>query len=286
MKRILVTGSGGQLGSELCRQLGQRAIPIDVDRLDITSEEQVHRIIEQLRPDCVINTAAYTAVDKAETDSQRCLAVNRDGVRYLADATRDAGARLVQISTDYVFGRQPVEARPWKEEDQPHPAGVYAQSKLAGEVEAASNPNHLIVRSCGLYGRPGPTATGNFVATMLRLGRERPSVRVVNDQRCTPTWVPELAATICFLTGHDLTGIVHVTNRGETTWFEFAGEIFRVAGIPCQVEPISSAEYGSPVPRPPYSVLDTSKYDASGGPKMSNWRDALRSYLLSDRNER
>jgi dTDP-4-dehydrorhamnose reductase len=279
--RILVTGSGGQLGSELCRQLGSRAIPIDVDGMDITSQADVQRVLSNLQPDCVVNSAAYTAVDKAESDAERCFRVNVTGVSHLAIATAALNARLIQISTDYVFGHPNHENRPWTESDEPAPRGVYAISKREGELAAAANPNHLVIRSCGLYGKPGPTATGNFVTTMLRLGRERPVVRVVSDQYCTPTWVVELARAVIHLIDAQALGMMHVVNGGSTTWFQFAREIFQIAELRCHVEPITTAQYGAVAPRPTFSVLDCSQYQQQGGPLMSTWQDAVCQYIHS-----
>ena len=278
-KRILITGCGGQLGTELTRLFGDSAVPVDVDQLDITSLENVQSILSDVQPAIVINAAAYTAVDLAEDDRERCFAVNSDGVKNLAEVTRSIGAKLVQISTDYVFGDFPTERRPRRESDDPSPIGIYAQSKLSGEAAAATNPNSLVVRSCGLYGISGPTATGNFVTTMVRLGKERESVKVVDDQHCTPTSVVELARAIRFLAESKHCGVFHVTNEGETTWFEMAKRIFDFAGLQCNTVPITTAEYGAPAHRPPYSVLDCSKYRATKGPSMSEWPLALAGYL-------
>ena len=240
---------------------------------------EVKQVLSQLQPQVVINAAAYTAVDKAETTREVCFAVNAEGFKNLAEASQAIGAKLIQISTDYVFGKVPTERRPHTEDDQPCPIGVYAESKLAGEAAAFSNPNSVVVRSCGLYGRPGPTATGNFVTTMVRLGQERDSLDIVNDQHCTPTSVAELAQAVCYLAESDEKGLFHVTNDGDTTWHGLAEKIFELAGIDCQAVPITTEQYGAPAHRPRYSVLDISKYQATAGPKMSRWEDALDSYL-------
>jgi dTDP-4-dehydrorhamnose reductase len=279
---IAVTGSEGQLGSELCRRLRSEATPLDYPAFDLTDPAGVRRTIEALRPSAVINTAAYTQVDRAEEERERCWAINADGVGYLAQICQELQVPLLQISTDYVYGRDQARATPYRETDPPGPEGVYACSKLAGEEKASAWRQHIIVRSCGLYGKPGlNTAGSNFVDTMLRLGRQGKSLRVVADQHCTPTYVPHLAIAILFLLEGRHFGTYHVVNGGATNWHEFAREIFRQAGLSVTAEPITTAQYGAKAPRPLYSVLDTSQYHALGGPVMPLWQDALGEYLAS-----
>ncbi len=277
--RIAVTGAGGQLGGELCRQLQAAAVPLDVPDFDLTNPESVRQSLRSVRPTAVINTAAYTQVDRAEQEAERCWTINSAGVGHLAEACDELACPLVQISTDYVFGSDAARCVPYREDDAPGPQGVYGQSKLGGERQAARAARHLIVRTCGLYGKPGPKTPGNFVDTMLRLGKERGSLRVVGDQHCTPSYVPHVARAILFLLNSGAKGTFHVVNRGETTWYEFAGEIFRQAGLRVSLERITTAEYGALAPRPGYSVLDTSRYHALGGPPMPAWQDALAEYL-------
>lgn len=277
---IAVTGSQGQLGAELCRQLGNEAAGLDLPEFDLTDCRVVCSRLEELRPEAVINTAAYTLVDRAEGDAERCRAVNVDGVRHLAEACRALDVPLVQISTDYVFGQAPAERRPWRETDQPQPQGVYAKSKFEGELAAASWDQHLVVRTCGLYGRLGPNSPGNFVETMLRLGAAGKPLRIVDDQHCTPSYVAHVARAIRFLLGAGARGIYHVVNTGETTWFGFAAEIFRQAGLAVEMTRITTAEYGAPAPRPSFSVLGTYKYQSMpGGPVLPAWQEALAEYL-------
>jgi dTDP-4-dehydrorhamnose reductase len=238
-----------------------------------------------LQPAAVINCAAYTQVDKAESEPEKCRAVNAVAVEHLARACGKLDCPLVQISTDYVFGAARPDPRPWTEHDPPSPQGVYAQTKFEGERAAAGHPKrkHLIVRTCGLYARPSDPRATNFVKTMLRLGAARPEVRVVADQLCTPTYVPHLARAILFLLDHGGAsvpwGIYHVTSTGAATWHEFAVEIFRLAGLPVAVRPITTADYAAPAPRPSYSVLDTAAYHRLGGPPMPDWRSALVEYF-------
>jgi dTDP-4-dehydrorhamnose reductase len=280
--RIAVTGSGGQLGSELCRQLGDCALGLDVPDLDLTDGKGVRAAIADLRPDALINTAAYTKVDKAEEQADLCWAINAHGVGYLAEVCRELDCPLVQISTDYVFGGDPARRTPYGEGDEPSPQGVYAQSKLEGERLAAGWAKHFVVRTCGLYGPAAPRSAGNFVATMLRLGRQGKQLRVVADQHCTPTYVPHLARAICFLLDSGAYGLYHVVNGGVTTWYDFAAEIFRQAALPVSLEPITTAQYGALAPRPAYSVLATGKYHAlPGAPPMPTWQEALAEYLGS-----
>jgi dTDP-4-dehydrorhamnose reductase len=204
-----------------------------------------------------------------------------------------------------VFGASCSAPRPRRETDPPSPQGVYARTKREGEQAAARHPKHLIVRTCGLYARPSDPRATNFVRTMLRLGATRPELRIVDDQHCTPTYVPHLARAIMFLagmtTGSDQGdspifadtkigtvpgrpapwGIYHVTNSGQTTWYDFAVEIFRQAGMQVAVRPITTAEYGAPAARPRYSVLDTTKYHELSGPPMPDWKAALGEYLAA-----
>jgi dTDP-4-dehydrorhamnose reductase len=283
--KIAVTGAYGQLGGELCRLLGSNALPLDIDTLDLTDGPAIGRRLDDLRPRAVINCAAYTQVDRAESEPQQCRAVNATAVEHLARACDRLDCPLVQISTDYVFGGQPDRNTPYREDEPPSPRGVYAQTKFEGEQAAARHEKHLIVRTCGLYARPTDERAGNFVKTMLRLGRAGKELRVVADQRCTPSYVPHVAQAVLFLAGMTRGepapwGIYHVSNRGATTWYEFAAEIFRRAGIEVSLQPISTAEYAAAAPRPAYSVLDTTAYHRLGGPPMPDWRTALAEYFL------
>ncbi|MEN6366069.1 MAG: dTDP-4-dehydrorhamnose reductase [Thermoguttaceae bacterium] len=281
---IVVTGANGQLGSELCRQLGGRALSLDIDTLDLTDSHAVVERMLALRPEAIVNCAAYTQVDKAESEPDRCRAVNAGAVTSLVEACGSLDCPLLQISTDYVFGAVRQPPRPWREDEPTSPQGVYAQTKLEGERIAAGCPKHWIVRTCGLYARPTDPRAANFVRTIVRLGQQRRELAVVADQHCTPTYVPHLVRALLFLTGFDggrpaPWGVYHVTSAGQTTWCDFAAEIFRRAQLPATVRPITTAEYGATAARPSYSVLDTSAYDRLGGPAMPDWRDALAEYF-------
>lgn len=278
--KIAVTGAGGQLGWELCQQLGQRALPLDRARLDVGDRDSVLRTIAAARPAAVINTAAYTAVDKAEQEPAVAFRANADAVAYLAEACGEVNCPLLQISTDYVFGDAAAPRAPHHEDEPVLAQGQYAQSKLAGEAAARHWTKHFIVRTCGLYGEAPPgKKPNNFVETMLRLAGERDSLRIVDDQYCTPSYVRHVARAALFLVETDAYGTYHVVNTGSTNWLGFATEIFRLANKPMRLEPITTAQYNAPAPRPAYSVLATTKYHALGGPVMPDWKAALAEYL-------
>jgi dTDP-4-dehydrorhamnose reductase len=276
---IIVLGSEGQLGSELVRQLGDRAAPLTQREADLADYSRMRNVIAHVKPAGVINAAAYTQVDRAEEDPETCRQINADAVERLAGICQNLDCPLVHVSTDYVFGGDLDRRLPYREDDTPQPQGVYARSKLAGEQAAACWKNHIIVRTCGLYGPRGKPTQSNFVDTMLRLGRERDRLRVVNDQHCTPSYVRDVSRAILFLLHDRHYGLFHVVNGGSTTWYDFAREIFRLAGISTPIEPITSEQYNARAPRPAYSVLETAKYHSLGGPAMPTWQSALSDYL-------
>lgn len=279
------------MGGELCRQIGHSAIPFDIDTLDLTDSQAVMDTLLPMNPGLIINCAAYTQVDKAEKEPELAHAVNVTAVENMVRACRELDCPLVQISTDYVFSGvinprpsvAPVN-HPYREDDPPSPQGVYARTKLDGERAAAQHKKNIIVRTCGLYARPDDHRAHNFVKTMLRLGGTQSEIRVVADQHCTPSYVPHVARAILFLAGIDSTGpapwgIYNVTNTGATTWFDFAAEIFKQAGMNISLKAITTAEYAAPAARPSYSVLDTAKYHNLGGPPMPDWKTGLKDYF-------
>jgi dTDP-4-dehydrorhamnose reductase len=284
MAPIAVTGAQGQLGSELCRQLGAAAAPLDLPTFDLADSTLVRRVLTELRARAIINCAAYTAVDQAERESETCYTINAEAVGVLASTAETLGCPLVQISTDYVFDGVTGRDVPLREDETPTAArGVYAQSKLRGEQLARRWPRHFVVRTCGLYGFG--ERGGNFVETMLRLGNERARLRVVNDQHCTPTYAAHLASAVLYLLRAEAPfGTYHVVNAGSTTWYDFACEIFRQASVDVEVLPVSTDEYQAAAPRPCYSVLDTGKYNALGGPRLPPWPEALAQYLARRAN--
>ncbi len=280
--RITLIGVGGQLGTALTARFEGKVIPLGSDAIDIADAKQVRRILPELRPELVINAAAYNFVDRAEDEFERAWAVNTTGPRVLAELCATLDIPLVHVSTDYVFGGLRSRNVPYVETDLPSPTSQYARSKRGGEeFVQAECPKHVVVRTCGLYGRAVSPGKGNFVETMLRLGRERGAVSVVDDQWCTPTSAVDLAGAITELIKTQSFGLYHAANAGSTTWCGFAREIFRLAGMDVAVTPITTAQFNAKAPRPSYSVLDCSKLAAAIGRPMRPWQDALAEYLES-----
>jgi len=271
---ILVTGAHGQLGSELLTKLGDRAIAAGRDVLDLSDTSSIDRAMQAHQPAWVINCAAYTAVDLAEDEADKCFQINSNAVGHLAKACNDVGAKLCQISTDYVFGQ--AERQSWTETDSVHPQGVYAKSKLEGECESAIAEHYLIVRTCGLYS--GGPSKKNFVETMLRLAESRDELSIVNDQTCTPSYARDIADAILHLIAQNESGLFHAVNQGQTTWFDFAAEIFEKASKKMTLHPISTEQFGAKAPRPSCSVLNTEKLSATGC-TLPTWQEAVSQYL-------
>ncbi len=270
---ILVVGANGMLGRDLTALLGDRCHGIDIDDIDITDPGSVLKVIGDLKPEVVINCAAYTDVDGCEANTETAMAVNGEGVAYLAMACRDNGALLVQISTDYIFDGG--KGTPYVEDDAPCPLSVYGESKQAGEMNAAFSPEHLIVRTQWLYGVHGK----NFVETMLRLGAEKDELTVVDDQIGSPTWTVDLARAIIALIDSGCRGIYHAANADYCSWNQFAAAIFEEAGLAVSVKPMTTTELNRPARRPLYSTLACDKLTADTGFSPQSWRDALRAYL-------
>jgi dTDP-4-dehydrorhamnose reductase len=284
MSRVAVLGGFGQLGREIVRVLGDRAIALSRGDADLVGASQLVAKLDAVRPDLVVNCAAYNFVDLAEYEPQTASAVNADGVRNLATWCRDRQAPLLHVSTDYVFGADAMRSTPYRETDPPGPVSVYGRSKLAGEDAVREVcPEHWIVRTCGLYG-PNPARKGNFVETMLRLARERPELRIVNDQRCTPTSTTDLAPALTAIIESAPFGTYHATNSGDCTWYEFAMAIFQAAGLSPRVTPIPSSEFPAKAQRPRYSVLNCEKLAATGI-TLRPWTEAVREYLSDARSE-
>ena len=275
---ILVIGCNGMLGSDLMALLGDRARGVDIQDIDITSLESVERVVTSLRPSVVINCAAYTDVDGCESNQSTAMRVNGEGVAHLAMVTRGTGAKLVQISTDYVFNGG--KGTPYVENDQTGPLSVYGESKLRGEKSASGNPDHLVVRTQWLYGLHG----NNFIETMLRLAGERDQLTVVDDQTGSPTWSVDLSKAILTLLNKGCRGIYHAANSGFCSWNEFARAIFEEAGLTITVNSMTTAELNRPANRPLYSTLDCQKLEKETGFRLQPWRDALREYLKLRKN--
>ncbi len=286
--RVALIGANGQLGSDLLPRLkeaGHEVVPLRHADIEIADAMQVAEVLNPLPLDLVINAAAYNLVDRAEDEPDIAYSVNALGPRNLARLCEAQGWRLFHLSTDYVFGGVPdPPGRPWTESDVPQPSGGYAIGKLAGEhfVQAECS-RHFVVRTCGLYGVAAlrGAGKGNFVETMLRLGRERRQLRVVDDQRCTPTATADLADALVRLIETDAFGLYHATNSGSLTWCEFAREIFRLANLEVEVTPITTTEFGAKAHRPAFSVLDGRKLASVIGGPLPDWHEALAGYLAS-----
>ncbi|MGA3185407.1 MAG: dTDP-4-dehydrorhamnose reductase [Candidatus Dormibacteria bacterium] len=275
--RIEVIGSKGQLGRELLRTLrggAHEGSGHDIEDVDIRASHSVNALLDAVRPDVVINCAAWTRVDAAEAEAEAAWRVNADGPRVLADACRSRDILLCQLSTDYVFDG--TASTPVDEGATPNPRSAYGRGKLAGEAAVrALQPRHQIVRTAWLFGQDGP----NFVLTMLKLARERGRLRVVADQWGSPTWTGHLAPALVRLVERGVPGTYHLTNSGTTSWQGFAQAIVEEAGLDVPVEAISSSEYPTPAPRPAYSVLANRAWLELGEPPLPDWRVGLRAYL-------
>ncbi|MFI5167118.1 MAG: dTDP-4-dehydrorhamnose reductase [Thermoanaerobaculales bacterium] len=275
--KLLVTGSRGQLGRALERTAplhGCEFYGYDLPELDITDRSAVAALARTVLPDVIVNCAAFTGVDAAESHEEEALAVNGTAVAHLAETANEVGAVLVQISTDYVFDGR--DERPRREDDSTNPLSAYGRTKLAGEHAAASARAHLIVRTAWLFGEGG----ANFVEAIRRqLAAGSRCLRVVADQHGSPTYAGDLAATVLHLVELSARGLVHAVNAGSTTWLGFAGEIVRQLAAAVEVEPISTQTAARPAPRPQFSVLDTTRLTGLLGAPLPPWQDALSRYL-------
>jgi dTDP-4-dehydrorhamnose reductase len=273
--RLLVTGGAGMLGQAVAAaatRLGHEVIALSRAELDVTDPEHVRRVIAAAEPRAVVNCAAWTDVDAAEGAERAATAVNGAGAGNVARGAAEVGARIVHISTDYVFDG--AKGEPWLESDPVAPLGAYGRSKLAGEHEvAAATDEQAIVRTAWLFGAGGR----NFVDTMLALGGDRDEVSVVTDQTGSPTWSSHLAEGVVELAERrgDV-GVFHVAAAGACSWYELAVEIFDLAGVSCRVLPTTAARFARPAPRPAYSVLASERAQA---PVLPQWRDGVAGYL-------
>ena len=285
--RTALIGANGQLGSDLTRlwaasPLGRTSelVALTHAEIDVTDAVQVRSVLGGIKPSMVINTAAYHRVDDCESTPLEAFRVNALGVKHLAETCRGHDAVLMHFSTDYVFDGQ--KGAPYDEADAPMPVSAYGISKAAGErfLRYLLPEQHILVRSCGLYGAAGPSGKGgNFVETMLRFAREGRAIRVVNDQVSSPTFTLDLTATLLDLIAREARGTFHVTNAGECSWHEFACEIFRVLGLQPNLVPVSTADYAAPARRPPYSVLANRRIQELGLKQPRPWEEALAGYL-------
>jgi dTDP-4-dehydrorhamnose reductase len=294
--KILLIGANGQLGHDLLAALSQHHV-LPTTRgaslagedktaiaLDVCNTNEVRATINSFAPALVVNCSAFHRVDDIEKDAAQALAVNAQAVQQLALACRDADAALLHVSTDYVFDG--MASVPYTEADLPNPISAYGASKLAGELLVRSAwHKHYIVRTCGLFGIAGASGKGgNFVNTMLRLAGEKKTIKVVNDQTSTPTFTQDLAEQIALLIKTNAFGTYHITSAGGVTWHDFAAEIFRLAKVKADLQPITSAEFNAPAKRPAYSVLENAGLHQLGIDRMRDWHEALAEYIRLKQN--
>lgn len=277
IKNILVTGCNGQLGNEMQllakENMQYKYFFTDVQELDITDEQAIEKFVTDNAIDCIVNCAAYTAVDKAESNEELCNLLNNIAPGYLAKAVERRGGSMVQASTDYVFDG--TNHTPYVESQPTCPDSIYGRTKLAGEESVTANcKNAMIIRTAWLYSTFG----NNFVKTMIRLGKEKPELGVIFDQIGTPTYAHDLAAVIFTAINKGIVpGIYHFSNEGCISWYDFTKAIHRIAGIDtCHVRPLHTEEYPTPANRPHYSVLDKTKIKQTYGIEVPYWEDSLR----------
>ena len=275
--RVFVTGVKGQLGYDVMNELekqGLEGIGVDIDEMDITDADQVNKVIKEAAPDAVIHCAAYTAVDAAEDNEEICRKVNAQGTENIAKVCEELDIKMMYISTDYVFNGQ--GERPWEPDDEREPLNVYGQTKYEGELAIEEHVKKFFtVRIAWVFGVNGK----NFIKTMLNLGQTHDHLTVVNDQTGSPTYTYDLARLLVDMIQTDKYGRYHATNEGLCTWYEFACEIFKQAGMDVSVAPVSSDEYPAKAKRPSNSRMDKSKLTANGFQPLPTWQDALSRYL-------
>ena len=270
--KVLVTGVKGQLGHDVIKELekrGHTAVGVDIDNMDITDQEAVRRVVTQAAPEAVVHCAAYTAVDAAEDHEELCRLVNAKGTEHIVSVCRDLDCKLMYISTDYVFNGQ--GERPWEPDDEREPLNVYGQTKYEGELAVETLEKYFIVRIAWVFGVNGK----NFIKTMLNLGKTRDSLTVVDDQIGSPTYTYDLARLLVDMVETEKYGRYHATNEGLCSWYEFACEIFKEAGIQVKVSPVSSDMYPARAKRPMNSRMDKSKLRDMGFEPMPSWQAPL-----------
>lgn len=275
--KVLVTGVKGQLGHDVVKELLFRnhlAVGVDIEEMDITDAEKVRKVISEAECDAVIHCAAYTAVDAAEDNEELCRRINAEGTKNIARVCQEQDISMMYLSTDYVFSGD--GERPWKPDDAKQPLNVYGQTKYEGELAVQNYlDRYFIIRISWVFGLNG----GNFIKTMLNLGKTRDVITVVNDQIGSPTYTRDLAVLMVDMIETDKYGIYHASNEGICSWYEFANEIFRQAGISVMVKPVTSDEYPSKAKRPSNSRMDKTKLVANGFKLLPHWQDALSRYL-------
>ena len=282
--KVLVTGANGQLGTDLCQILHSfETIPLTHKDIEITNMSSVKGVLGKYKADIIINTAAYVRVDDCETEPDKAFSVNALGARNVAVVAQELGASLVHISTDYIFGGEAqLRSIPYTELDRPAPLSIYGKSKLAGEnfVQHLCS-RHFLIRSSALFGIAGASGKGgNFIETMLKLAGGRDELRVVNDQVFSPTYTKDLAKKIAQLITTEYYGVFHITNKGACSWYEFATEILKLAGLNAPITPVNSEQYPQKARRPRFSVLDNYHLRLLGLDDMRSWQEALKDYMI------
>ena len=275
--KVLVTGVKGQLGYDVANELekrGHEAVGTDVEEMDITDAAKVREVLTEENPDAVIHCAAYTAVDAAEENVELCRRINAEGTENIARVCSELNCKLLYVSTDYVFNGE--GERPWEPDDEREPLNVYGQTKCEGELAVEKYvEKFFIVRIAWVFGVNGK----NFIKTMLRLGKDHDELTVVADQIGSPTYTYDLSRLLVDMIESDKYGRYHATNEGLCSWYEFAVEIFRQAGMDVHVRPVTSEEYPAKAKRPHNSRMDKSKLEENGFERLPAWKDALSRYL-------
>ena len=275
--KVLVTGVKGQLGYDVVNELKKRnieAVGVDIGEMDITDASSVDKVIKEASPDAVIHCAAYTAVDAAEDNVDICRKVNKDGTQNIANVCKELDIKMIYISTDYVFDGEGT--RPWEPDDKPDPLNVYGLTKYEGEVAVTSTlSKYFIVRIAWVFGVNGK----NFIKTMLNLAKTHDSLTVVNDQFGSPTYTYDLARLLVDMVLTDKYGIYHATNEGIITWYDFACQIFKTAGLNVKVSPVPASEYPAKAKRPSNSRMSKQKLVDNGFELLPTWQDALERYI-------
>lgn len=275
--KLLVTGVKGQLGHDVvkeCEKRGITAIGVDIEEMDITDAAACEKVIKEAKVDAVIHCAAYTAVDAAEDNIELCRKINAEGTENIVKVCRELNIKMMYFSTDYVFNGK--GDRPWKTDDERSPLNVYGQTKYEGELAVENSlEKYFILRIAWVFGVNGK----NFIKTMLRLGKEKGAVSVVNDQIGSPTYTADLAVLAVDMIQTDKYGTYHATNEGLCSWYEFACQIFNEANMDVKVTPVSSDAFPAKAKRPSNSRMDKSKLTENGFSLLPGWQDALKRYL-------
>lgn len=285
IQKVALIGANGQLGSDITKVFQKDStyelFPLTISEIDVTKPDQVKEVLERIAPSIVINTAAYHKVDEVEDNPAKAFEINATAEKNLAEICQEKGIVLTFISTDYVFGLDEQRTLSYVETDPTGPVNVYGVSKVAGEsVTRYICRKHFVLRVCGLFGVAGAAGKGgNFIETMIRLGKERGAVKVVNDQVLTPTYTKNIAENMAELLKTDNYGLYHLTSEGQCSWWEFASKIFELTKMDVKCDPVPSTEFPTRAKRPHYSVLENAALKKLGLGKMRPWEENLELYL-------